>query len=92
MFILSNFGSTQVKVKEILNGDVPAFLQAFIKSLVFNSHITCGQLIKYISQWRGYRIQIVERNEAHVQGPEHFLKSLNFVNSVRKKGVIGNIV
>jgi hypothetical protein len=54
MFIPYNFGSTQVKVKKILNGDVPAFLQEFIQSLVFNSHITCDQLPKYFSKWRAY--------------------------------------
>jgi hypothetical protein len=54
MFILSNFGSRQVNVKKILNGDVPAFLQAFIKYLVFNSHITCEQLPKYFLKWRAY--------------------------------------
>jgi hypothetical protein len=47
MFTLSNFGSTQVKAKEILSGAVPTFLQAFIKSLVFNPHITCERLPKY---------------------------------------------
>jgi len=54
MFILPSFGSTQVKVKEILSGDVPALLQAFVKSLVFNSNITCEQLPKYFSKWRIY--------------------------------------